>query len=116
MTELRQEKCVPCQAGAPPVSDSELEELRRQIPQWELFREDGIRKLRRTFQFKDFAEALDFTNRVGRLAEDEGHHPRLITEWGRVTVDWWTHKIRDLHRNDLIMAAKTDALFNSDQE
>jgi 4a-hydroxytetrahydrobiopterin dehydratase len=67
--------------------------------------------LSRTFIWRNFAEALAFTNRVGTLAEAEGHHPLLITEWGKVTVQWWTHKIKGLHRNDLIMAAKTDALM-----
>lgn len=102
---------MPCQAGAPPVSDEELAQLRSQIPEWELFTgDDGIRRLGRTFKFANFKEALDFTNRVGELAEAEGHHPRIITEWGQVRVEWWTHKIKDLHRNDLIMAARTDAL------
>jgi 4a-hydroxytetrahydrobiopterin dehydratase len=66
--------------------------------------------LSRSFTFRNFAEALAFTNRVGALAEAEGHHPALFTEWGKVTVQWWTHKLKGLHRNDLIMAAKTDAL------
>ncbi|HEX6989400.1 MAG TPA: 4a-hydroxytetrahydrobiopterin dehydratase [Bacillota bacterium] len=109
--DLRDQKCVACQVGAPAVTDEELAAYRPQIADWILFEEEGIRKLRRTFTFRNFAEALAFTNRVAELAEAEGHHPRLITEWGRVTVDWWTHKIRDLHRNDLIMAAKTDELY-----
>jgi 4a-hydroxytetrahydrobiopterin dehydratase len=67
-------------------------------------------RLERAFKFKDFAEALAFTIKVGEIAEAEGHHPALLTEWGRVTVTWWTHKIRGLHRNDFIMAAKTDHL------
>jgi 4a-hydroxytetrahydrobiopterin dehydratase len=72
---------------------------------------DGVQRLSRTFVWPNFAEALAFTDRVGALAEAEGHHPLLITEWGKVTVQWWTHKIKGLHRNDLIMAAKTDALL-----
>lgn len=111
--DLRSQTCVACQVGAPAVTDEELEAYRPQITGWTLFQEDGIRKLRRTFTFKNFAEALDFTNRVAELAEREGHHPRLVLEWGRVTVDWWTHKIQDLHMNDLIMAAKTDALYGN---
>ena len=71
---------------------------------------DGIRRLERVFRLKDFAQALEFTNKVGALAEAEGHHPALLTQWGSVTVTWWTHKIRGLHRNDFIMAAKTDRL------
>ena len=66
--------------------------------------------IRDSFQFGDFEQALSFTNRVAALAEEQGHHPALLTEWGRVTVSWWTHKIRDLHVNDLIMADKTDRL------
>jgi len=72
---------------------------------------DGIKRLERSFDFEDFVGALAFTNNVGELAEREGHHPDILTEWGRVTVSWWTHKIGGLHKNDFIMAAKTDALI-----
>jgi len=92
------------------VTEAEIAELRPEIPDWELLERDGIARLERVFSFSNFADALAFTNRVGALAETEGHHPALLTEWGRVTVTWWTHKIRGLHRNDFIMAAKTDAL------
>ena len=88
----------------------EIAELRPHIPGWELVERDSVPHLERAFRFPDFAGALAFTNRVGALAEEEGHHPALLTEWGRVTVTWWTHKIRGLHRNDFIMAAKTDRL------
>jgi 4a-hydroxytetrahydrobiopterin dehydratase len=67
-------------------------------------------QLERRFEFPDLAQALVFTDKVGELAEFEGHHPRLITEWGSVTVTWWTHKIKGLHRNDFVMATKTDRL------
>jgi 4a-hydroxytetrahydrobiopterin dehydratase len=77
---------------------------------WQLLEREGIARLERVFHFPSFADALAFTNRVAALAEAEGHHPALLTEWGRVTVTWWTHKIRGLHRNDFIMAAKTDVL------
>ncbi|MCA1789661.1 MAG: 4a-hydroxytetrahydrobiopterin dehydratase [Thioalkalivibrio sp.] len=73
-------------------------------------RPNGIRQLERVFNCDNFADALVFTNKVGELAESAGHHPAILTEWGRVTVTWWSHKIRGLHRNDYIMAAKTDAL------
>jgi 4a-hydroxytetrahydrobiopterin dehydratase len=72
---------------------------------------DGIQRLRRAFSFGDFAQALEFTKKVGELAEEERHHPALLTEWGRTTVTSWTHKINGLHRNDFIMAAKTDELY-----
>ena len=110
MSELTSMKCEACQRGAPTVTDEEARELGAQIPEWSQVDRDGIPVLQRTFTFPNFVEALRFTNAVGELAEEEGHHPALLTEWGRVTVTWWTHKIRGLHRNDFIMAAKTDVL------
>ena len=110
MGTLSAERCVACRRDSPRVTEAEVAELRRQIPDWQLVKRDGIAQLERTFHVPTFADALAFTNRVGALAEEEGHHPALLTEWGRVTVTWWTHKIRGLHRNDFIMAAKTDAL------
>ncbi|HJV29345.1 MAG TPA: 4a-hydroxytetrahydrobiopterin dehydratase [Gaiellaceae bacterium] len=107
---LTEERCVACRRDAPTVSDAEIAALLPQIPDWELLELDGVKRLRRVFSFDDFAQALDFTRTVGALAEEEGHHPALLTEWGRTTVSWWTHKIKGLHRNDFIMAAKTDVL------
>ncbi len=112
MANLAQETCVACRAGAPTVTPDEVTMLLREIPEWDLVERDGVRQLTRSFAFKDFAEALAFTNQVGELAEQAGHHPALVTEWGRVSVTWWTHKIRGLHRNDFIMAAKTDQLHH----
>lgn len=82
-----------------------------QTSDWTIVEVDHVPRLERTFRFKNFAQALVFTNRVGELAEAEEHHPQLLTEWGRVKVGWWTHAIKDLHQNDFIMAAKTDALY-----
>ena len=110
---LTQATCVACRRDAPTVTDAEIEELRPQIPDWDLVELDGIMRLRRVFAFDDFAQSLDFTRSVGELAEQQGHHPALLTEWGRTTVSWWTHKIKGLHRNDFIMAAKTDELYQS---
>lgn len=111
MTELTQLKCEACRADAPRVTDAELAEFHRQIPEWEILIEEGVQRLRRVFSFKNFREALAFTQKVGELAEAEDHHPRIVTEWGRVGVTWWTHKIKGLHRNDFVMAAKTDRLY-----
>jgi len=97
----------------PPATDAEIAQWKPQVPDWQLVERDSIRQLDRVFHFPSFVEALAFTNRVGALAEAEGHHPALLTEWGRVTVSWWTHAIRGLHRNDFIMAAKTDALAHA---
>lgn len=112
MEELASQKCVACRRDAPKVTILEITELKPHIPNWELLNRDGIDRLERVFQFEDFGGALAFTIKLGELAENEGHHPAIMTEWGRVTVTWWTHKIRGLHRNDFIAAAKTDALFS----
>lgn len=111
MGRLNGERCVACRRDSPRVTEAEIAELKSEIPNWELVERDGIRRLERVFPSSDFAGALAFTNRVGALAQEEGHHPSLLTEWGRVTVTWWTHKIHGLHRNDFIMAAKTDSLI-----
>ena len=95
------------------MSEGELTALLREIPAWRVVERDGVRRLERVVTFPDFATALAFTNRVGAAAESEGHHPALLTEWGRVTVTWWTHAIGGLHRNDFIMAARTDALIHA---
>ena len=110
MSSLSQAHCEACRADAPKVSDAELAELLRQIPDWNIEVRDGVMQLEKSFAFADFAAALAFTNAVGTIAEAEGHHPALLTEWGKVTVTWWTHKIGGLHRNDFVMAARTDQL------
>lgn len=110
---LTAEHCVACRKGAPTVTSQEIEELKPLIPDWDLVEADGIPRLVRTFKAANFLEALAFTNRAGALAEAEGHHPAILTEWGRTTVTWYTHKIKGLHRNDFIMAAKTDELARS---
>lgn len=110
MTTLTQERCSACSADSPHVTDEEVAQLQPQVPQWELVAEEGVRKLRRAFAVRDFAQALALADAVGQLAERERHHPLLTVEWGKVTVTWWTKKIRDLHRNDFLMSAKTDQL------
>ena len=113
MEALTQMKCVACDRDAPRVTADETAELHPQVPDWAILEVDGVPRLERSFAFADFRQALDFTGAVGELAEEEGHHPALLTEWGRTTVSWWTHKIKGLHRNDFIMAAKTDQLARS---
>lgn len=111
MSELSAQKCEACRADAPKVSDEELAVLVKQIPDWTPIVVDGIMQLERVFKFKNFKLALEFTNKLGAMAEDEGHHPGILTEWGKVTVTWWSHSIKGLHKNDFICAAKTDALL-----
>lgn len=113
METLSQLKCVACRADAPPATDHDLAEWLPQLPDWQIVVRDGVRHLERVFKWKNFAQALAFTNRIGELAEAEGHHPDILTRWGAVTVWWSTHKIKNLHRNDFIMAAKTDEVYAS---
>ncbi|MBE9043490.1 4a-hydroxytetrahydrobiopterin dehydratase [Pleurocapsales cyanobacterium LEGE 10410] len=108
--ELTQKKCTACSGDAPPASKAKIEQLKPQIPDWDIKDENGELRLQRVFKFSDFKHALDFTNQVGEKAEEEGHHPTLLTEWGKVTVTWWTHAINGLHENDFIMAAKSDRI------
>ena len=110
MAALRNERCTTCRRDSPQVTTEEIKELKLQAPEWKLLERESLLRLERTFRFSNFAEALSFTNRVGGLAEEEGHHPAILTEWGQVTVTLWTHAIRGLHRNDFIMAAKIDSL------
>lgn len=111
MAELAKQTCVACRGGEPPMTDAEIRQMQPEVPDWKVEERDGIKRLERVFRFDDFRSALAFTNRVGEIAEAQGHHPALLTEWGRVTVTWWTHKIKGLHRNDFIMAAKSDELY-----
>lgn len=112
MSELNKMKCEACHADAPKVSDQELAELLREIPDWAPVVRDNVMQLERVYKFKNFKLALAFTNKLAELAEEEFHHPGIFLEWGKVTVTWWSHAIGGLHKNDFIMAAKTDQLLN----
>ena len=112
MSELTSKVCEPCRVGAPKATPDEIEQYRPQIPEWKIIEVDGIQRLIRKYSFDDFISALEFTNKVGELAEAEGHHPAILTEWGSAEVSWWTHKIGGLHINDFIMAARTDQLLD----
>jgi len=113
MKSLAELKCEPIRSGVVPLSALEIKELANLVPDWEIVERDGIPRLERVFTFKNFVQALEFTNQVGELAEAEDHHPAILTEWGRVTVTWWTHFVKGLHRNDFILAARTSNLYQS---
>ena len=113
MTDLRQASCVPCKGGIPPFTREEIAKLRPQAPAWELIEKDGIARITRAFTFKDFHAALAFTDQIGELAEREQHHPDIHLSYGKVVVETWTHKIKGLHTNDFILAAKIDALYEA---
>ncbi len=108
MAALFELNCVRPSASDPQLTETEIAAYHPQVPEWKIIEQDGERRLQREFKFKDFSQALAFTDKIGALAEQQDHHPALLTEWGRVTVTWWTHRIKGLHLNDFIMAAKTD--------
>lgn len=110
MPELAQQKCQVCTRESLRVSKEEMAELKSQIPQWTLVEPEGATRLQRTYNFPDFKSALKFTSELGYLAQNEKHHPVLLTEYGKVTVTWWSNVILGLHKNDFIMAAKTDQI------
>ena len=111
MTDLAQQKCAAIRGGEAKLTEQEVAKPLAQVPNWQVKEVNGEKRLERVFKFKNFAEALEFTNKVGKAAEEEDHHPLIVTEWGKVTLNWWTHKIGGLHQNDFIMAAKSDALY-----
>ncbi len=108
MSDLASKTCVPCRGGMPPLKGEELASLLRQVDGWSVVEEHHITK---TFKFPDFRKALDFTNRVGELAEEQGHHPDIYLAWGKVGITTWTHKINGLTESDFILAAKIDRLY-----
>jgi 4a-hydroxytetrahydrobiopterin dehydratase len=111
MIDLASKKCEACRAGAPVATQAETEEYLRQLPGWKMVEIDGIKRLTKAYDFNNFMEAMSFSNKVAAIAEEENHHPAIVTEWGKVTVSWWSHIIKGLHLNDFIMAAKTDELI-----
>jgi 4a-hydroxytetrahydrobiopterin dehydratase len=104
--------CAKIRGGEPMLTAAEVEDLLLHVHGWQVKEVEGMKRLERTFKFKNFAQALEFTNKIGALAEEQDHHPLIVLEWGKVTIHWWTHKIGGLHRNDFIMAAKTDEVFS----
>ncbi|HEY0673927.1 MAG TPA: 4a-hydroxytetrahydrobiopterin dehydratase [Longimicrobiales bacterium] len=110
---LANEICEACRTDSPRVRADEAAQMLGELPDWSIVEVDGVQRLERVFKFKNFVGALAFTNEVGRIAEEAQHHPLLITEWGKVTVQWWTHAIGGLHRNDFILSARTDQLLAS---
>ena len=108
---LSQSSCEACKVDAPILSEQEIQELAPQIPSWMIHEEEGIKKLICSFAFSSYEDSVNFTNKVAKLAEEEDHHPEIVLAWGNVTVSWWSHKIKGLHKNDFICASKTDNLF-----
>ncbi|HTR46514.1 MAG TPA: 4a-hydroxytetrahydrobiopterin dehydratase [Verrucomicrobiae bacterium] len=108
MTDLAAKNCVPCRGGVPPLAGGELEALARQVPEWKVV--DG-HHIVRLFKFPNFVQALAFVNKVGDLAEQQGHHPDILLAWGKAEITTWTHSINGLTESDFILAAKIDRLL-----
>jgi 4a-hydroxytetrahydrobiopterin dehydratase len=111
--KLAQQTCIPCSGSLPRATSAEIAQLHRQVPQWEVIQVGEVSQIQREYRFANFQQALAFTNRVGAIAEEMNHHPALLTEWGKVTVTWWTHAIKGLHQNDFVMAVKTDEIADA---
>lgn len=107
MTDLASKTCIPCRGGVPPLAGKELEALAKQLPEWKVV---NAHHITRTFKFPDFRQALAFVNKVGSLAEEQGHHPDIFLAWGKAEITTWTHAIDGLTESDFILAAKIDKL------
>jgi 4a-hydroxytetrahydrobiopterin dehydratase len=111
MDELIQDHCIPIKPNTPKLIKSEINQLIAQLPGWRIYEKDGEPRLEKSFKFENFKQAAVFTAQIAVEADKEDHHPTILTEWGRVTITWWTHRIKGLHQNDFIMAARTDQLY-----
>lgn len=111
MSYLIEEACEACRNVSAGVTEDEIPALLKELPDWRLEVRNDEQQLECSFKFKNFAQAMAFTNDIADMAEAEKHHPAILTEWGKVTVTWWTHKIGGLHKNDFILAARTDQLY-----
>lgn len=110
MIDLKTSHCEACQESVPRITQREIDEFMPLIPDWRIVELDGVQRLQRELEFDDFVQALEFVNKIGQLAEAEGHHPSILLEYGHVTLTWWTRKVRGLHVNDFIMVARSDEL------
>jgi 4a-hydroxytetrahydrobiopterin dehydratase len=111
MNELVKMHCSTISKDTPKLSQEDIDRYLDRLPDWNILLKDGEPRLEKIYKFDDFDQAADFTSRLALVAKEEDHHPAILTEWGKVTVTWWTHRIRGLHQNDFIMAAKTEKLY-----
>lgn len=115
MSDLKEHSCEACSPNVPKATEEEKQQLHKSVPDWEILNIDGEEQLYKVYKLKNFVKALEFTNKIGDLAEAENHHPVIVLEYGKVAVSWWSHEIGGLHKNDFILAARTDAAFNNMQ-
>jgi 4a-hydroxytetrahydrobiopterin dehydratase len=116
MNELANMHCTKITKDTPQMGDNDIQKYIAGLPGWQLKMKDDEPRIEKVFAFKDFDQAAGFTMGVARKSKEEDHHPAILTEWGKVTVSWWTHKIKGLHLNDFIMAAKTEQLYQDEHE
>ena len=112
MAELQSQSCEACKIDAPRLTDTEITNLISEINDWDLIKEP-VKQIKKIFSFPDYQSGVNFLNAVATMADQEDHHPELVLEWGKVTVIWWSHKIKGLHKNDFICASKTDNLYQN---
>ncbi len=112
MATLMESKCVPCKGGVAPLTPDAISKLASQVPEWQVMKVNGVDRIMRQFKFKTWRDALDFVTKVGEMADEEAHHPDIYFAFGKVRVEVWTHKIKGLHENDFILAAKTDQFYS----
>jgi 4a-hydroxytetrahydrobiopterin dehydratase len=113
MANLADMHCIRVSEDTPRLANKEIAQALEGLSGWQAYEKDGEPRLEKTYKFEDFNQAMIFTNLIAQTANQEDHHPAILTEWGKVTVTWWTHRIHGLHQNDFIMAAKTDKLYGS---
>ena len=111
INDLSSRKVIPAQKDTEPVTEDQINSYLESLPGWQIKVREGIPRLEKSYQFKNFQKALEFANFVGAIAEEDDHHPAILVTWGRTAVSWWTHVIDGLHENDFIMAAKTEMLY-----
>ncbi len=111
MDELARMHCTRIEATTSPLNKDEIGELAANLPGWHVSEKEGVACLEASFKFDNFRKAMDFTNQVAQVSNEEDHHPAILTEWGKVTLTWWSHRIKGLHQNDFIMAAKTSKIY-----
>ena len=111
MVNLSEQSCEACRIDAPKLSEAEINSLLPDLMEWTLL-QNPMYQLKKVFSFKDYLGAINFTNNLTKIADEEDHHPKIVLEWGKVTVLWWSHKIEGLHKNDFICASKTDSLYS----
>ena len=115
MQNYESKVCVACHPDASKATKEQINEFLNNYLEWELIEDNQAQQLKRNYKFNDYTGAVDFTKKIADISEKEKHHPSILLEWGKVTVRWWTHKIKGLHENDFIMATKTDEIYNSNQ-